>query len=184
MRLRETLVVYMLPILVLPLLCLGYLSYHFSVRYYEQQLFQQIKNELVQVQQDIRLQLSSYQQALLLLSSQSLVERFIAKEQQPEAALIQGFEHYRREHPEISSIKFIRLNGDYLLTIPQQDKAKALSRFRNQYFSALQSMMDDNGFFLSSEQGSSQLNLYVAQKFICPDNRPAILNGFGVMSSL
>ncbi|GAA0658217.1 ATP-binding protein [Rheinheimera tangshanensis] len=172
MRLRETLVVYMLPILVLPLLCLGYLSYHFSVRYYEQQLFQQIKNELVQVQQDIRLQLSSYQQALLLLSSQSLVERFIAKEQQPEAALIQGFEHYRREHPEISSIKFIRLNGDYLLTIPQQDKAKALSRFRNQYFSALQSMMDDNGFFLSSEQGSSQLNLYVAQKVYMSGQSP------------
>lgn len=173
MRLRETLVVYMLPILVLPLLCLGYLSYHFSVRYYEQQLFQQIKNELVQVQQDIRLQLSSYQQALLLLSSQSLIERFIAKEQQPEAALIQGFEHYRREHPEISSIKFIRLNGDYLLTIPQQDKAKALSRFRNQYFSALQSMMDDNGFFLSSEQGSSQLNLYVAQKVYMSGQSPS-----------
>jgi signal transduction histidine kinase/CheY-like chemotaxis protein len=154
----------MLPILVLPLLCLGYLSYHFSARYYEQQLFQQIKNELVQVQQDIRLRISSYQQNLLLLSSQTLVERFIANEQQPEAELIQEFERYRSRHLEISSIKFIRLNGDYLLNIPQQDKTKEISRFRNQYFSALQSMMDDNGFFLSSEQGSNQLNLYVAQK--------------------
>ena len=164
MRLRETLVVYMLPILVLPLLCLGYLSYHFSARYYEQQLFQQIKSELIQVQQDIRLRLSSYQQTLLLLSSQTLVERFIAKEQQPEAELVKEFERYLSQHPEISSIKFVRLNGDYLLTIPQHQKAKEVSRFRNQYFSALQSMMDDNGFFLSSEQGSNQLNLYVAQK--------------------
>ena len=108
MRLRETLVVYMLPILVLPLLCLGYLSYHFSARYYEQQLFQQIKNELIQVQQDIRLRLSSYQQTLLLLSSQTLVERFIAKEQQPEAELVKEFERYLSQHPEISSIKFVR----------------------------------------------------------------------------
>lgn len=164
MRLRETLVVYMLPILVLPLLCLGYLSYHFSARYYEQQLFQQIKSELVQVQQDIRLALSSYQNSLLLLSSQALVEDFIRKEQQPEQTLLQQFERYRRQHPELSSIKFIRLNGDYLLTLPQQEKTKELGRFRNQYFSALQSMIDDNGFFLSSEQGSNQLNLYVAQK--------------------
>ncbi|WP_127020424.1 ATP-binding protein [Rheinheimera mangrovi] len=164
MRLRETLVVYMLPILVLPLLCLGYLSYHFSARYYEQQLFLQIKNELVQTQQNIRLKLSSYQQSLLVLSSQRLVERFISGEPGVDADLITEFERYRSREPDISAIKFIRLNGDYQLTIPEQKNAAETSRFRNQYFSALQSMMDDKGFFLSSEQGSNQLNLYVAQK--------------------
>jgi signal transduction histidine kinase/DNA-binding NarL/FixJ family response regulator len=163
MRLRETLVVYMLPILVLPLLCLGYLSYHFSARYYEQQLFVQIKNELIQTQQDIRLKLSSYQQSLLILSSQHLVERFISGEQvQPD--LVTEFERYRSTHPEIIAVKFVRLNGDYELTIPLQKKLAGTSRFRNQYFSALQSMMSDDGFFLSSEQGTGQLNLYVAQK--------------------
>ncbi|MDR7120519.1 ATP-binding protein [Rheinheimera soli] len=164
MRLRETLVVYMLPILVLPLLCLGYLSYHFSARYYEQQLFLQIKNELVQRQQDIRLTLSSYQQSLQILSAQPLVDRFIAGELQLAPEVVQTFERYRSVYPDISAVKFVRLNGDYQLTIPLQKKTAETSRFRNQYFSALQSMMDDNGFFLSSEQGSSQNNLYVAQK--------------------
>jgi signal transduction histidine kinase/DNA-binding NarL/FixJ family response regulator len=164
MRLRETLVVYMLPILVLPLLCLGYLSYHFSARYYEQQLFLQIKNELIQTQQDIRLKLSSYQQSLFILSGQALVERFVSGDNQAQADLIIEFERYRNLHPEITAIKFIRLNGDYQLTLPVDGKSNEISRFRNQYFSALQSMMNDNGFFLSSEQSSSQLNLYVAQK--------------------
>ncbi|MBU0912581.1 MAG: response regulator [Gammaproteobacteria bacterium] len=164
MRLRETLVVYMLPILVLPLLCLGYLSYHFSARYYEQQLFLQIKNELIQTQQEIRLQLSSYQQSLSILSGQSLVERFVSGDNQAQADLVHEFERYRLLHPEITAIKFIRLNGDYQLTIPLTKSASEISRFRNQYFSALQSMMDDKSFFLSSEQSSSQLNLYVAQK--------------------
>ncbi len=163
MRLRETLVVYMLPILVLPLLCLGYLSYHFSARYYEQQLFVQIKNELIQTQQDIRLKLSSYQQSLLILSTQHLVERFISGEQ-VQSNLVTEFERYRNSHPEIIAVKFVRLNGDYELTIPLQEKSAGTSRFRNQYFSALQSMMSDDGFFLSSEQGTGQLNLYVAQK--------------------
>ncbi|WP_233078604.1 ATP-binding protein [Rheinheimera soli] len=172
MRLRETLVVYMLPILVLPSLILGYLSYHFSARYYEQQLFLQIKNELVQRQQDIRLKLSSYQQSLQILSAQNLVERFISGELQPASELVHEFERYLRTDPEISSVKFIRLNGDYQLTIPLQKKTVETSRFRNQYFSALQSMLDDNGFFLSSEQGSSQVNLYVAQKLYLSGQSP------------
>lgn len=164
MRLRETLVVYMLPILVLPLLCLGYLSYYFSARYYEQQLFLQIKNELVQTQQDIRLKLASYQQSLFILSTQTLVDRFIAGEQGLESELDKEFGRYRNTDPDITAIKFIRLNGDYQLTIPFEKKRVETSRFRNQYFSALQSMVDDNGFFLSTEQGSDQLSLYVAQK--------------------
>jgi signal transduction histidine kinase/CheY-like chemotaxis protein len=164
MRLRETLVVYMLPILILPLLCLGYLSYHFSARYYEQQLFMQIKNELVRAQQDIRLQLSSFQQSLHVLSTQAVVERFIAGEQQLRQNVVTEFERYRKAHPEISAVKFIRLNGDYHLSIPAQRRTYEMNRFRNHYFSALQSMVDESGFFLSSEQGSGQLNLYVAQK--------------------
>lgn len=164
MRLRETLVVYMLPILVLPLLCLGYLSYHFSARYYEQQLFLHIKNELVRAQQDIRLKLSSYQQSLAILSAQTSVERYVAGELGLQGELVSEFELYRSQHPEIMAIKFIRLNGDYQLTIPLTKNAPEISRFRNQYFSALQSMMDDSGFFLSSEQGANKLNLYVAQK--------------------
>lgn len=164
MRLRETLVVYMLPILVLPLLCLGYLSYHFSARYYEQQLFLQIKNELIQTQQEIRLKLSSYQQSLFILSGQILLERFISGESQLQPDIVKEFERYRNQHPEISAIKFIRLNGDYQLSLPVQKKSPEVSRFRNHYFSALQSMMNDNGFFLSSEQSSSQLHLYIAQK--------------------
>ncbi len=164
MRLRETLVVYMLPILVLPLLCLGYLSYHFSARYYEQQLFLQIGRELTAAQQQIRLKLSSYQQSLFVLSAQQSVERYVAGETALQSDLVSDFEDYRRQNPEIIAIKFIRLNGDYQLTIPFQKNAAEVSRFRNQYFSSLQAMMDDQGFFLSSEQGSDQLNLYVAQK--------------------
>lgn len=164
MRLRETLVVYMLPILVLPLLCLGYLSYHFSARYYEQQLFLQISAELTAAQQQIRLKLTSYQQSLFVLSAQQSVERYIAGETALQSDLVSDFEDYRRQNPEIIAIKFIRLNGDYQLTIPFQKNATEVSRFRNQYFSSLQAMMDDQGFFLSSEQGSEQLNLYVAQK--------------------
>ncbi len=164
MRLRETLVVYMLPILVLPLLCLGYLSYHFSARYYEQQLFLQLKNELTQIQQEIRLQLSSYQQSLFILSGLDLVQRFVGGDNKIQPELVDEFERYRSQYPEISAIKFIRLNGDYQLTIPVKKNTTEISRFRNQYFSALQSMMDDSGFFLSSEQSSGQLNLYVAQK--------------------
>lgn len=164
MRLRETLVVYMLPILVLPLLFLGYLSYHFSARYYEQQLFLQISEELKEAQQNIRLQLSSYQQSLYILSTQSVMEAYISGDMAVQSALVRDFDAYRTQYPEISAIKFIRLNGDYQLSLPLQRNVADSSRFRNQYFSALQSMMDDQVFFLSSEYGSNQLNLYVAQK--------------------
>ncbi|CAM5202059.1 hypothetical protein [Alishewanella longhuensis] len=51
MRLRETLLVYMLPLLVLPVALLGYLAYHYSSALREQQAYNFVAERLQQQQQ-------------------------------------------------------------------------------------------------------------------------------------
>src|SRR5690606_33558638 len=62
------------------------------------------------------------------------------------------------------NIKFVRLNGDYQLRLPLDQQLMDANRLRNQYFSSLQSMIGEQSFFLSTEYGSDQVNLFVAQK--------------------
>ena len=51
MRLRETLLVYMLPLLVLPVAVLGYLAYYYSDALREQQVYNLVAERLQQQQQ-------------------------------------------------------------------------------------------------------------------------------------
>ncbi|WP_337879129.1 ATP-binding protein [Rheinheimera sp.] len=164
MRLRETLVVYMLPVMVVPLLFLGYLSYHYSSRYYEQQLFAQSQKQLNAARQHWVLGLKHYQDALALLSQQQTVSRYLAGDADTETAVIDMFEQFRSVNPDVAGVKFVRLNGDYQLRLPLDQQLKDANRLRNQYFSSLQSMIGDQSFFLSTEYGSDQINLFVAQK--------------------
>ena len=58
MKLRETLVAYMLPLLVLPVMAFGYLAYQFSKDYLQQQAYFQADKALTSQQ----LQLSDFLQ--------------------------------------------------------------------------------------------------------------------------
>ncbi|WP_419571337.1 ATP-binding protein [Rheinheimera sp.] len=164
MRLRETLVVYMLPVMVVPLLLLGYLSYHYSSHYYEQQLFAQSQKQLNAARQHWSVGLKHYQDALVLLSQQPVVSQYLAGDTKSEPAVIDMFEQFRAMNPDIAGVKFVRLNGDYQLRLPLDLQLKDANRLRNQYFSSLQSMIGDQSFFLSTDYGSDQINLFVAQK--------------------
>ncbi len=166
MKLRETLVAYIFPLLVIPVVVFGYLAYQFSKQYLQQQAFYQAERALTQQQ----LQLSSFLQQkqiqLTMLAQSPLLADYV--QQDDDAALIklkQQLRQFLRSGANVVSVKLIHLTGDYALQLPERPQFSSVpNRFRNEYFSSLQAQVDDSGYFLAEDGDTSQLQLFFAQK--------------------
>ncbi len=166
MKLRETLVAYIFPLLVIPVVAFGYLAYQFSKQYLQQQAFYHAERALARQQ----LQLSSFLQQkqiqLAMLAQSPLLSGYI---QQTDTAslgqLKQQLGQFMRSEPAVVSLKLINLTGDYALQLPERPQFSSMpNRFRNEYFSSLQAQVDDTGYFLAEDNDTSQLQLFFAHK--------------------
>lgn len=166
MRLRETLVAYMLPLLVLPVLLFGYLAYQYSQRYMQQQTYYQVRSALAAQQQQLHDFISTQQTQLEMLALNPDLQDYLPSgDSTLLAALLQHWQRFQAGQPSIEAIKLVQLNGEYLLHLPEiTDTITVPNRFRNEYFSQLQAMIDEQGYFLAPMPGSRERKLYFAKK--------------------
>lgn len=165
MRLRETLIVYMLPLLLLPILVFGYLSWHFSQRYLEQQLYYQVESLLQSQQQKLTTFLQYHQTRLQMLAQSSeLYEHINVPSAVRLEELQRKFQLFIDSDRSVSAVKLVLLNGDYELTLPQRQIVQTVPERSNEYFSSLQALLDEQGFFLAQERESQLPQLYFAHK--------------------
>lgn len=166
MRLRETLVAYMLPLLVLPVMAFGYLAYQFSKQHLQQEAYFSAEQALHKHQTQLTHFLQLQQTQVKMLSHSPLLQQHTL---QPDAAslasLQQQLTQFMQSNPEITSLKLVKLNGDYETQIPvKEDFSPIPNRFRNEYFSSLQAMVDESGYFLAQDSDSNSLQLFFANK--------------------
>lgn len=166
MRLRETLVAYMLPLLVLPVMAFGYLAYQFSKQYWQQQAYYQAEKALSQQQLTLTSFLQLQQTRLAMLAQSPVLQQHI---QQPDQATLQAvqrqFSQYSADDRQIVSIKLLNLNGDYELQLPHRAEYSSVpNRFRNEYFSSLQAQVDEASYFLAPDTDSKSQQLFFAHK--------------------
>ncbi len=168
MKLRETLLVYMLPLLVIPLALLGYFAYQASSQARAQQAFQQVYSQLQQQQHYLNDYLRVNQTKLVMLTSLKRLHDFLldntpSNQQQTQAA----FQYVINDDPAIRSIKLLALNGDEVLNLPEQAAPAGLglsNRFNNEYFSLVQAMIDDQTWFFAPDGPSRALQVFLVQK--------------------
>ena len=166
MRLRETLVAYMLPLLVLPVMAFGYLAYQFSKQYWQQQAYYQAEKALSQQQLTLTSFLQLQQTRLAMLAQSPVLQQHI---QQPDQTTLQAvqrqFSQFSADDRQIVSIKLLNLNGDYELQLPHRAEYSSVpNRFRNEYFSSLQAQVDEASYFLAPDTDSKSQQLFFAHK--------------------
>lgn len=166
MKLRDTLVAYMLPLLVLPVMLFGYMAYHFSKQYLQQQVYFNADKAITTQQEMLGQFLQQQQTRLIMLAQSPLLQQYI---QQPNALSLSEVDKQFRQFvvadPQILSLKLINLNGDYELQLPAKSTYSSLpNRFRNEYFSSLQAQVDKVGYFLAEDADSKRLQLFFAHK--------------------
>lgn len=170
MRLRETLLVYMLPLLALPVALLGYLAYHYSSALRDQQAYNLVAERLQQQQQYLNDYLRLQQNRLSFLALATPVNRYLrdvsANNQQEVTALFQAV---LQQDAQVRSLKLLNINGDEELAVPASAADSNLpGRLRNEYFSAIQAMLDEQIIFLAPDGPERHLQLFFVQKLYVP----------------
>lgn len=166
MRLRETLLLYMLPLLILPIAIFGYLAYQYSSAEREQSAYNIVAQRLSQQQQQLNDFLRFHQMRLSVLSaSYALTEHLQQYTPESRMELSEVFKRFQAQDSAILSIKLIQLNGDEDISFPLViDESTLPSRFRNEYFSAIQAMIEEQGVFVAPDGPARELQLFFTQK--------------------
>ncbi len=165
MKLRETLVLYMFPLLVLPTVFFGYLAYNYSTAAYAQQAYVKVARHLSEQQKKLEQFFSTQQQALNQLSKNPVTSAYLAEPEANELKIRQSLATYKQQSSDIYQIKLLKLNGEIVMSEPRNPAGQmAGARFRADYFSSLQGMVDDSGIFIGRDTEQSALRVIVAQK--------------------
>lgn len=176
MRLRETLVIYMFPLLVLPTLLFGYLAYRYSETAFSNQAYNRVVRHLNTQQRRIDNFILANQQLLLQLSRNPSTIKYIQTSDSPDA-LQQEFLRMLQQNRDIAQIKLLKLSGEVALSMPEQgDIPDPQLRFRADYFTSLQGMIDDSGIFIGRETELTSLKLVLAQKVYMPAQHVSEIN--------
>ncbi|WNO60550.1 ATP-binding protein [Rheinheimera sp. MMS21-TC3] len=166
MRLRQTLVAYMLPLLLLPVIGFGYLAYYFQQQQVQQQTLFKAQTALNNQVNSLDSFLQNYFVQLDMLANSASLRQFLRQTSSDNRShLISRLQDFSNTDRNVSSVKLLRLNGDYAVQVPEQRIDSTIpNRFRNRYFSSLQAQVDEIGFFLAKENNDQPLQLFFAQK--------------------
>ncbi|HCU65001.1 MAG TPA: hybrid sensor histidine kinase/response regulator [Rheinheimera sp.] len=178
MRLRETLVIYMFPLLVLPTVLFGYLAYHFSTSSYTQQAYIQVARHLAGQQQKVEQFFGGQQHLLSTLVQTEQLQQYLKTGSPADAeALALLLERMQQRDNDLQQIRLLKLNGEISVSVPALHLPnQGNQRFRSNYFSFLQAMVDDQGIFIARETELNELKVVVAQKIYQPAQSSADLN--------
>jgi len=170
MRLRETLLVYMLPLLIIPLALLGYLAYSHSSLARDLQVYQYVSERLQQQQHYVHDYLRVQQTRLAFLSTASELMQYLAAPAETSTqAVSQLFADVAAQDDAVLSIKLLDINGEEEASFPiNTDDSTIPNRFRNEYFSAVQAMIEEQSIFLAPDGDERQLQLFFVQKLYTP----------------
>ncbi|MEE2023372.1 ATP-binding protein [Alkalimonas mucilaginosa] len=165
MRLRQTLLVYLIPLLLLPALFFGVLAIKYSQSYYWQQANLQASTFLHQQQLAISNDLQALSHRMTELIHSKALQEYIGQSGNSDQPLLQEWQEFLQRQPQSGySIKLLRLNGMTELMLSADERIKQQSSGRQRHLTRLQSMIRDESFFFAIEPETNQQRLYLARK--------------------
>jgi signal transduction histidine kinase/DNA-binding response OmpR family regulator len=158
----------MFPLMVLPTLAFGYLAYRYSESSFAQQAFIKVAQHLELQQQKLSTYLRNHQMQLQHLSQADATLDFLNEQAAHERsqALVTQLKQYQKVHADAEQLKLLRLSGELAFQHPAANNTAGGNniRFRADYFTSLQGMIEDAGIFISRESDQQELKVILAQK--------------------
>lgn len=165
MRLRQTLLVYLVPLLLLPAVFFGVLAIKYSQSFYWQQANQQASQFLHAQQLAIHTEFLTLSTQLAELSSSQSLASYLTNQSANQSLLVQEWQDFvQRQAKADYRIKLLQLNGTTELMVPAAEQGSVPLRFRQRHLARLQSMIRDESFFFAMEPDSQEQRLYLARK--------------------
>ncbi|MDZ7870215.1 MAG: ATP-binding protein [Rheinheimera sp.] len=156
----------MFPLMVLPTLAFGYLAYRYSESSFAQQAYIKVAQHLQIQQNKLNVYLRNHQIHLQHLSQTETTLEFLTEQPGAEKVLTTQLKQYQKAYPDAEQIRLMRLSGELVFQWPVAagSAVAAGTRFRADYFTSLQGMIEDSGIFISRENDQQELKVIMAQK--------------------
>jgi signal transduction histidine kinase/DNA-binding NarL/FixJ family response regulator len=170
MKISQKILLYMLPLVILPLLLLSGFSYISFKNNTEQRAISQINTALMQNLQQVQSYYKTIESTQILLSKSKLIEQYISNENSPVPAkqrqqLMDSFSQYASSYPDFYEIRLITLEGheDVRFTT---DKSQNVTKDESQtdYFLQIKNRHHVQGLFLITNPDNDEISLLSVQK--------------------
>ena len=169
MRLRQTLLVYLVPLMLLPALLFGVLAIKFSQSFYWQQANLKASSFLHQQQLAVHTELMQLSSHLADLAGSSQFMDYLASDGlEPDQLLQQWRQRLQPMTAHQARVKLVRLNGSTELRWPQASESFPSARFQQRHLARLQGMIRDELLFFATEADASEQRLFLARKVYAP----------------
>lgn len=137
-KIRNTLMLTMMVVSLLPVLLIGGYSYYSSSQALRETALSQQSNRLEQLQQALEHQLSGVEQDLLYLSDTSAIQLYLAsktgdtrRNQLLLTNLRNSLQQFTQQHPLYSAVRFLDRNGEVLVAIDRNGETPNGSSVQN-----------------------------------------------------
>lgn len=137
-KIRNTLMLTMMVVSLLPVLLIGGYSYYSSSQALRETALSQQSNRLEQLQQALEYQLSGVEQDLLYLSDASAIQLYLAsktgdtrRNQLLLTNLRNSLQQFTQQHPLYSAVRFLDRNGEVLVAIDRNGETPNGSSVQN-----------------------------------------------------
>lgn len=168
MRLRQTLLIYLVPLLLFPVMLFGLLAIKYSQSYHWQQANLTASYFLAEQRLAISEELSFYRHQLKTLVANQVLDEYLQSPVSNADPLNVEFADFMRSQAESYSLKLVRLNGQVEISFSKQVDEVSSNRFRQRYITLLQSMIQEDMFFFAPGDDTAEQRLFVAHKVYAP----------------
>ena len=168
MRLRQTLLIYLVPLLLFPAVLFGVLAMTYSQSYYWQEANLKASHFLAEQRLAISQELSHFSQQIQTLATSQEVEQLILAPATEAEAFRARLADLMAAEPAADAVKLLRLNGQVELMIGRPNQPDDTQRFRQRHFTRLQSMIREETLFFAPKSDVAEQRLFVAHKVYIP----------------
>lgn len=184
MKISQKILLYMLPLVILPLMLLGSFSYYSTVKNTQQQAKSQLNGILAQNRQTIENYYRNIESIATLLGKSRLIEQYINSDnpkgnQGLKPLIVDTFSQYASSYQDFYEIRLLNVKGLEAVRFTT-DSAKNLSVDESQtdYFEQLSMMAQEQGMFYVTNPDNDELALLYAKKLYAKMEQTSILPKF------
>ncbi len=175
MKISQKILLYMLPLVILPLLLLGGFSYISSQNNTEQQARSRVNSYLSQNKHQIESYYKTIESTHILLSKSPLIEQYLSIEQETDSSLetkalhqrllVDAFSQYASSYQDFYEIRLISAAGQEEIRFTTDNSVNLTDNESNTgYFALISNMTDEQGLFLIDNPDNDEIALLSAKK--------------------
>lgn len=170
MKISQKILLYMLPLVILPLLLLGSFSYYSALKNTQQQAKSKINGFLLQNKQSIQNYYQNIGSIAHLLGKSRLIEQYVniaplEEQQKLKPDVVDAFSQYTSSYQDFYEVRLLTKDGNEDVRFTTDSSVNLLiNESRTEYFQRMTTMTDEQAMFFITNPDNDEVALLAVKK--------------------